>query len=128
MAPLPAPPSVRPPDPVPAPLRRRADLRGIRFGAPFTPPQDSKCSWLVVTALAKASAAQKKTIHAAYGKKDKKSVASVKKVYADLGLQAEFETYEGESYAKLTAAIGEQKLLPAEVFTAFLKKIYKRAK
>lgn len=55
-------------------------------------------------------------------------MAAVKALYAELGLEAVFREYESESYARLKALIHEQTLLPAEVFTHLLDKIYKRQK
>ena len=39
-----------------------------------------------------------------------------------------FKQYEQESHERLSALISQQKFLPEEVFTALLKKIYKRQK
>lgn len=39
-----------------------------------------------------------------------------------------FKQYEQESYERLSALISRQKVLPKEVFTALLEKIYKRQK
>jgi hypothetical protein len=43
-------------------------------------------------------------------------------------LEGVFKEYEQASYEKLSAEISAQRELPAEVFTALLKKIYKRQK
>lgn len=67
-------------------------------------------------------------LQGSYGQKDSAAVAKVKEIYQQLGLAAKFEAYESESYAKLTHTIEEQSLLPKEVFTSLLKKIYKRQK
>jgi len=90
--------------------------------------EDNKCSWLICTALQQASEAQQETIKAHYGRKDSASVAAIKALYAELGLEARFKTYEADSYAALVAAIDAQTVLPKPVFTTILKKIYKRAK
>ena len=63
-----------------------------------------------------------------YGKDDEQAVATVKALYAQLDLEAAFRKYESESYARLREMIHEQTLLPAEVFTHLLDKIYKRQK
>lgn len=55
-------------------------------------------------------------------------MAKVKAVYGDLGLAAKFEAYEAASHARLSATIEEQQLLPKQVFTSLLAKIYKRQK
>lgn len=63
-----------------------------------------------------------------YGQKDPAAVAKVKEVYAQLDIPAKFEAYEAQSYSKLSSTIDEQGLLPKQVFTSLLKKIYKRSK
>lgn len=63
-----------------------------------------------------------------YGRKDPDAVAKVKEVYKQLDIAAQFAAYENESYSKLSSTIEEQALLPKEVFTSLLKKIYKRSK
>ena len=67
-------------------------------------------------------------MQANYGKDDEEAVAVVKALYAQLGLEAAFREYEAESYARLKAMIHDQTLLPSEVFTHLLDKIYKRQK
>jgi farnesyl diphosphate synthase len=56
--------------------------------------QDNKCSWLVVQAMKHATAAQLATLKAHYGRHDADSVAVVKALYAELGLEAVFQSYE----------------------------------
>ena len=63
-----------------------------------------------------------------YGKDDESSIESVKKTYKELNVEALFKQYEQESYERLSKLISQQKVLPEEVFTALLKKIYKRQK
>jgi farnesyl diphosphate synthase len=43
-------------------------------------------------------------------------------------MAAKFGAYESDSYSKLSSTIEEQALLPKQVFTSLLKKIYKRSK
>ena len=59
---------------------------------------------------------------------DPESVMRVKGVYRELDLEAVFRSYEAHSHEKLTASVSDQKLLPPEVFTGLLNKIYKRNK
>lgn len=63
-----------------------------------------------------------------YGKSDQSSVARVKTVYRELELEALFLKYEQESHQRLINRIQGQMLLPKEVFTLLLNKIYKRQK
>ena len=67
-------------------------------------------------------------LQANYGKDEKPAVEVVKSVYKDLELKKLFEAYEQESHAELTSMINEQTMLPKEVFTGLLNKIYKRKK
>ncbi len=112
--------------------------------------EDSKCSWLICTVLKLASEGDKEVIQvridlsiinlipsrplprslhqANYGRKDAECVARIKKIYKDLNVEGRFREYEDESYKSLCSAIDEQTLLPKEVFTSLLNKIYKRQK
>lgn len=93
--------------------------------------QDSKCSWLVVTALGKATPEQRALLKEHYGKHDDASVAAVKALYVEMGLKATYEAYEEEVYARLRARITATSAasggrVPEEVFLSLLRKIYKR--
>jgi len=70
----------------------------------------------------------KHVLQANYGKDDEDAVAAVKALYEQLGLEAAFREYEAESYERLKAMIHDQTLVPPEVFTHLLDKIYKRQK
>ncbi|BDA42860.1 Farnesyl pyrophosphate synthase [Coccomyxa sp. Obi] len=98
------------------------------IGKVGTDIQDNKCSWLVVQALKRANEAQLNIIKEHYGKDNETSIQKIKDVYVELDLERVFKEYEQASYEKLSAEISAQKELPAEVFTALLKKIYKRQK
>ena len=63
-----------------------------------------------------------------YGKDDESSIAAVKQIYRELDVEAMFKEYEQQSYERLSKLISQQKVLPEEVFTALLQKIYKRQK
>ncbi|KAG1657782.1 hypothetical protein FOA52_012860 [Chlamydomonas sp. UWO 241] len=90
--------------------------------------QDGKCSWLVCTALAGATGAQRAAIEANYGRADAACVATVKRVFEESGVEAKFKEYEAESYRRLSAAIKAQTALPQQVFMSLLRKIYRRTK
>ena len=92
--------------------------------------EDAKCSWLVVTALQRASGAQRAALKAHYGRHGAEHVAAVKAVYQELQLEAAFLEYEAQSHAELTALIAtaEGSGVPAAAFAMLLEKIYKRAK
>lgn len=98
------------------------------IGKVGTDIEDNKCSWLVVQALDRASAAQRAVIEKNYGKSDAESVAAVKAVYRELDLEKVFKDYEQRSYDTLLETIKGQSLLPEGVFLSLLQKIYKRKK
>ena len=91
--------------------------------------QDAKCSWLVVQALDRATAAQRAVIEANYGKDDAACIAKIKQVYAELKLEDVFHAYEDRAYAETCAAIDaacDGGSMPRAVFNMVLSKIYKR--
>ncbi|MEW5309607.1 MAG: hypothetical protein WDW38_001485 [Sanguina aurantia] len=90
--------------------------------------EDNKCSWMICTALQHASEAQKEVITANYGKKEEVHVHAIKALFKELELERVFLDYEAASHSALTSTIEEQTLLPKEVFTSLLVKIYKRQK
>jgi farnesyl diphosphate synthase len=98
------------------------------IGKVGTDIQDNKCSWLVVQALERCDAAQRKVLLQNYGKWDDKKVAVVKDLYRTLDLPKVFATYEEESYAAIQKELDELKILPRAVFEVLLNKIYKRSK
>lgn len=93
--------------------------------------QDNKCSWLINQALQRCDVEQRKTLDAAYGRKDSQLEAKVKSIFNELGLDKVYHEYEekvvGELRQKI-AAIDESEGLKKEVFETFLGKIYKRSK
>jgi len=91
--------------------------------------QDNKCGWLIVQALDRASAAQKKILEENYAQKDMEKVNKIKAVYKELDLENVYFKYEEESYARLQTLITDLAGdLPKEIFTDFAAKIYKRLK
>jgi farnesyl diphosphate synthase len=90
--------------------------------------EDNKCSWLVVQAMERASADQKKVIEENYGKTDAECVNKVKALYRELKLDELFKAYETESYDEMVKKIEGQTVLPQGVFMPLLAKIYKRTK
>lgn len=63
-----------------------------------------------------------------YGKKEEVHVHAIKALFKELELEKIFLDYEAASHSALTSTIEEQTLLPKEVFTSLLVKIYKRQK
>jgi farnesyl diphosphate synthase len=90
--------------------------------------QDNKCSWLVVTALNKATIEQRSILENNYGFKNKKKETIIKKLYVDMNIEQDFKTYEEQSYQDIQRLLSEVHTVPHQVFTTFLDKIYKRSK
>jgi farnesyl diphosphate synthase len=92
--------------------------------------EDNKCGWLINQALLICSPEQRKELAANYARKDPACVAKVKNIYNDLQLPQLFAEYEEQSHKELSALIEkvDPTLIPHEVFTTFMKRIYKRTK
>ena len=99
-----------------------------QIGKIGTDIEDSKNSWLVVTALQICNSKQRKVLEDNYGSHDPRKVELVKKLYRELKLEKIFHEYEEDSYKLIKSLIDEYKELPTEVFTFLLGKIYKRQK
>ncbi|RMJ21638.1 farnesyl pyrophosphate synthetase [Aspergillus sp. HF37] len=93
--------------------------------------QDNKCSWLINQALQRCNEEQRKTLDAAYGRKDSQLEATVKDIFKELALDKVYYEYEEKTVGELRekiAAVNESGGLKKEVFETFLGKIYKRSK
>jgi len=99
-----------------------------QIGKIGTDIQDSKNSWLVVTALEMCNTRQRKVLEDNYGSHEPRKVELVKKLYRELRLEKIFQDYEENSYQTIKKLIDDYKELPTEVFTFLLGKIYKRTK
>jgi farnesyl diphosphate synthase len=93
--------------------------------------QDNKCSWLVNQALKKVTPEQRKVLQDNYGQKNKECEARVKQLFDELELEKIYKEYEearvGELREKI-AAVDESSGMKQEVYSEFLRKIYKRSK
>jgi farnesyl diphosphate synthase len=105
------------------------------YGAPEvigkigTDIKDHKCSWLVVQALKRVNAAQKKMLEENYGHEEKECEDRVKALYRELKLEAVYEKQEDDSYAAIEAKVAKYaNKLPGDLFLPILKKIHKRIK
>ncbi|XP_071852622.1 farnesyl pyrophosphate synthase-like isoform X1 [Apostichopus japonicus] len=91
--------------------------------------EENKCSWLVVQALKRVSAEQRKLLKDNYGVDQAEKVSEVKRLYRDLNLQDVFYAYEEESYEKLMETIDTRSGgLPKDMFITYAKRIFKRKK
>ncbi|KAI9921499.1 hypothetical protein PsorP6_002483 [Peronosclerospora sorghi] len=98
------------------------------IGKVGTDIQDNKCSWLIVQALEHATPEQRNTLKENYGRNEPNAVAVVKKLYNDLDLTSVYHRYEDETYKTLCEEIARVKIMPSEVFTLLVTKIFKRNK
>ncbi|KAI5296655.1 Farnesyl pyrophosphate synthetase [Ascosphaera acerosa] len=102
-----------------------------QIGKVGTDIQDNKCSWVINTALGKASAEQRATLDAAYGRKDKAKEEQVKAVFRELQIEAEYRRYEEarvQHIRSLIDKVDESQGLKKQIFSDFVEKIYKRDK
>ncbi len=92
--------------------------------------QEGKCSWVIVVAMQRANKEQKDVLRENYGRRDEEAVARVREVFDKLKIDKVYKTYEENTYNSILNQIqqipGEGKLLPPQVFTAFLERIYQR--
>ena len=105
------------------------------YGAPEvigkvgTDIQDNKCSWLVIQALARATADQRVQLWSALsGQHDEQKINAVKALYLEMGMTAIFEEYEEQSFTHIKKLMSEVQDLPIGVFEFLLNKFYKRSK
>ncbi len=92
---------------------------------------DHKCTWLLVMALQRMSADQRRVLEANYGKgsDDAKAEQTIKQLYRDLALEKVYDAQEESSYKECEALIAKYASeLPSETFIRLLKKIHKREK
>lgn len=91
--------------------------------------QDSKCGWLIVQALSRATPKQRNILEGNYGQKDPAKVDKVKAVFKELDLATVYHDYQDESHGRLQTLIKDKAGdLPIGIFTDFAKKIYYRKK
>lgn len=99
------------------------------LGKVGTDIQDNKCGWLVCQALMIASKSQLEVIHEHYGRHSEESIAKIKELYIQLGLEERYKRYEEESYLKIKNLIDQKAdRVSKEMYTWLLGKIYKREK
>lgn len=92
--------------------------------------RDGKCSWLIVVALQRANKQQRAVLKECYGSSSEGDVARVKAIYEELKIPRVFRNYEEESYLDIRTHIdqlpGAGEVIPPQIFTTFLERIYKR--
>uniref|UniRef100_M4BYV0 Farnesyl pyrophosphate synthase n=1 Tax=Hyaloperonospora arabidopsidis (strain Emoy2) TaxID=559515 RepID=M4BYV0_HYAAE len=98
------------------------------IGKVGTDIQDNKCSWLVVQALDRASPEQRNMLKENYGRSDPEAIAVVKELYNELDLATVYHRYEDETYKALSQEIAQVTMMPSEVFSLLVGRIFKRTK
>jgi len=99
------------------------------IGKVGTDIQDHKCSWLIVQALLRATAAQRAIIESCYGRKDSGSVKNIKELYIKLGLKDVYAQQEQQSFHTIVStAKAHNHLIPATIFFHILDMIHQRQK
>ncbi|KAM9989439.1 hypothetical protein ACTFIY_005467 [Dictyostelium cf. discoideum] len=88
--------------------------------------EENKCSWMICQAILNGTPEQVNLLKKHYGLDNPTDVELVKKIYGEIGLKKIFKDYEDESYAFLISKIKSVRIMPQEVFTKLLSKIYKR--
>jgi farnesyl diphosphate synthase len=89
--------------------------------------QDGKCTWLSVVCMQRANEAQKLIMRENYGKTEPEKVASIKKLYEELGLPNTYAIYEEESYKMIKTHIQQtSRGMPHDIFFKIMEKIYRR--
>ncbi|XP_063241141.1 farnesyl pyrophosphate synthase-like [Bacillus rossius redtenbacheri] len=88
---------------------------------------NGKCTWLAVVALQRVSSAQRAVFEECFGHNDLEKVATIKRLYEELGLRATFAIYEEETYNRISTHIQQMSRgLPHRIFFKFLDRIYRR--
>lgn len=92
--------------------------------------EDTKCSWLVIEAMKRATPEQQQLLDTCYGQKDSENVEKVKELYRCLDLENVFKNYEKETYTEICSEIegSGNSTIPKEIYLNLLNKIYQRKK
>lgn len=103
--------------------------------------RDGKCSWLVVTALERATPEQRAIIQANYGRGEgePKAEAAIKALYREMDIEAVYRKYEKETMEAILGQIEQLKVgsgggdingkkFPVEIFYEPLSHVYGREK
>ncbi|XP_011643063.1 farnesyl pyrophosphate synthase-like isoform X2 [Pogonomyrmex barbatus] len=95
------------------------------FGKDNTDIQEGKCTWLVVTALDRATTEQRKILRECYGFSDPEKTRRVKQLFIDMNLSNIYLTYEEQEYNLLITRI-QQISYGRSLFLDLLEGIYHR--
>lgn len=96
-------------------------------GKDSTDIEEGKCTWLIVTALQRATPEQRKILEECYATSDSEKVKRVTQLFIDLDLPNAFSIYEKETYNLLNITIQQISCdLPHNVFHGLLENTYRR--
>ncbi|KAL6262270.1 hypothetical protein P5V15_007365 [Pogonomyrmex californicus] len=96
-------------------------------GKDNTDIQEGKCTWLIITALDRATPEQRKILRECYGFSDPEKTRRVKQLFTDINLPNIYLTYEEQEYNLLITRIQEISCgLPRSLFLNLLEGIYHR--
>ncbi|KAL6252198.1 hypothetical protein P5V15_015171 [Pogonomyrmex californicus] len=99
------------------------------FGRDNTDIQEGKCTWLVVTALDRATTEQRKILRECYGFSDPEKVKRVKQLFTDMNLPNIYLTYQEQAYNLLITRIQQISCgLPHSLLLFLLEAIHNRNK
>ncbi|XP_055715296.1 farnesyl pyrophosphate synthase-like [Phlebotomus papatasi] len=90
--------------------------------------QTGKSTWLIVTCLQRATAAQKKVLEECYGKNDPECVRRVKQIYEELSIPDFFAKFEKDTYNNIMMHIEKTDEIPAEVYLETVNELFTRGK
>jgi len=99
------------------------------LGKVGTDIQDHKCTWLLVHALELVAPEQRRVIEENLGREDEASIARIKQLYLDLGLDKLYAKHEQDTYEEIINISKENAdLVPPVLFTLMLDQIHLRTK
>ncbi|KAM7537356.1 hypothetical protein Aperf_G00000067490 [Anoplocephala perfoliata] len=75
---------------------------------------DGKCSWVISTALEKASAVQRSILNSNYGMSDSGCVEAVRKVFDELDIRAIYAAYEDRTRTRISQMIDSMSVEESE--------------
>lgn len=91
------------------------------IGKSGTDIQEGKCTWLIVVALQRATAEQKKILKECYGIADEEKIKRVKEIYEEIGISNIYMDYEEETHNLLNTYTQQlSSKLPTEYFLYLL--------
>ncbi|KAK9886194.1 hypothetical protein WA026_015713 [Henosepilachna vigintioctopunctata] len=88
--------------------------------------QEGQCTWLIISALKRATITQKHILKNSYGSHNANDVNKVKKIYDELGIRNEYEATVSECFQRTTTEIDNICNEDVRKFCEMLVKIFFR--